>query len=114
MWAYALFSSIQGFLQAQRIVNPPAVGNLLSALLHPAVTYLLINTVGEPRFEVLHVAIWTSVKAAGMPVSCGSWLTRFCSSWFRKARVKGCIAAVQVHFNGLTIWTATTAVLVQV
>ena len=48
VWAYALFSSIQGFLQAQRIVNPPAVGNLLSALLHPAVTHLLINTVGEP------------------------------------------------------------------
>ena len=42
-----MFSSLQGFLQAQRIVNPPAIGNLLSALLHPVVTYLLINTVGE-------------------------------------------------------------------
>ena len=47
VWAYAAFSSTQGFLQSQRIVNPPAYANLLAALLHPLGTFLLMHPLGE-------------------------------------------------------------------
>ena len=48
----AAYTSLQGFLQSQRIVNPPAYSNLLAALLHPLVTYLLMHPLGKAFHKV--------------------------------------------------------------